>query len=189
MSWTLDSRATPNQAGIFAGRSLPKLPLVRFREHVARSSLSPFLRRFLLIFPGYLFSSPLLHLGCLHYSARMRLLLPHRCFIPLLSRALLPFAPAHNRPHSSVSYLARRRAGAPDSPTPPSRAPTPPRTTFSKLDHIRTDVIPPPKLMTLHKHGPTPQTYKGQRVFEWVLQNPPLLFFQTTPSPFQPHHL
>jgi hypothetical protein len=45
MSWILDSRATPNQAGIFAGRSLPKLPLVRFREHVARSSLSPFFEK------------------------------------------------------------------------------------------------------------------------------------------------
>jgi hypothetical protein len=121
MSWTLDSRATPNQAGIFAGRSLPKLPLVRFREHVARSSLSPFLRRFLLIFPGYLFSSPLLHLGCLHYSARMRLLLPHRCFIPLLSRALLPFAPAHTR--ILLGQTPRRRTRLPN--TANSRANTP----------------------------------------------------------------
>jgi hypothetical protein len=44
--------------------------------------------------------------------------------------------------------------------TPPTHAPTQPPT-FSKLDHIRTDVIPPRKLKTVHKHGLTPQTYKG----------------------------
>jgi hypothetical protein len=79
----------------------------------------------------------------------------------------------------------------PTRPTPPTHASTQPRTTFSKLDHIRIDVIPPRKLNVLHKHGPTPQTYKGQRVFEWVPQNPPLLFLSNhhLTSLSQPHHL
>jgi hypothetical protein len=36
------------------------------------------------------------------------------------------------------------------------------------------------QIKPLHKHDPTPQTYKSQRIFEWVPQNPPLLFFLTT---------
>jgi hypothetical protein len=91
---------------------------------------------------------------------------------------LAHFCPSpHNQP------LCRR------APTPSIHAPTQPPTTFPKLDHIRADVIPPRKLNTAHKHGPTPQTYKGQRIFEWVPQNPPLLSLSNHHLTFTTHHI
>ncbi|KAJ7915193.1 hypothetical protein B0H13DRAFT_2324567 [Mycena leptocephala] len=54
-----------------------------------------------------------------------------------------------------VVFPVLRLCLAPARPTPPTHAPTvtPPPTTkkLSNLDHIRTDVIPPHKLTTLHK--------------------------------------
>ncbi|KAJ7934593.1 hypothetical protein B0H13DRAFT_2305703 [Mycena leptocephala] len=78
----------------------------------------------------------------------------------------LLFLRAHIHSPCSLAPLPHNTKLRRPAPTPPTHAATQRPTTFSKLDHIRTDVIPPRKLKKVHKHGPTPQTYKGQRVFD-----------------------
>jgi hypothetical protein len=124
MSWTLDSRATPNQAGILAGRSLPKLPLVRFRKHVARSSLSPFFEKvphipWLSVFfpPSTPWMSPLF--------GSNEALAPSSMFHPVAFPRSPPFRPCANSsplPRILLGQAPRRRTRLPN--TPNSRANT-----------------------------------------------------------------